>query len=381
MVQLFGPCWGVAMPGRFKEYFVKSSDPYERGLQHGRQAAAEIISTLPAYQKLFTQKGLSWEEIKASAMCYEPYLRKKGMSDLLEEIRGIAVGCGLSFEEIMVLNVRYELMKCPKPFSSGIGFGDVPECTGFLVLPEASKNHETISGQNWDMLNFCLDTSYILHIDEENGTRVVAVCEPGQLLKNGMNSHGVSNTGNNLVSTKDTGEYDSTPLTFLRRRLLQQKTFEEAEKLILNSTFRVSMNSMIASKEGKACDFEITPDGISQLYPEKGVLGHGNDITSRPDIDADSLKHPSVPDGKHFRGQRLHALLLEKSGVIDEHTLQTALSDHHGFPLSVCNHEFEDREHGRTLQTLSSAIYLLDRGYALICKGNPCCGEYVRYEC
>ena len=65
MVQLFGPCWGVAMPGRFKEYFVKSSDPYERGLQHGRQAAAEIISTLPAYQKLFTQKGLSWEEIKA----------------------------------------------------------------------------------------------------------------------------------------------------------------------------------------------------------------------------------------------------------------------------------------------------------------------------
>ena len=368
------------MASHFKEYFIKSNDPYERGRQHGRLAVAEIHDALPHYRRLFSTNGISWDDILTSAQSYVPYLNKHGMEDLIQEVRGIADGSEVPFEEIMALNVRYELMKCPKPFAPGVGFGDVHECTGFLLLPEATESKETISGQNWDMLNFCLDSSYVLHIDEENGTRIVAVCEPGQLLKNGMNNHGLSNTGNNLKSTVDTGEFDGTPMTFMRRRILQQKTFKDAEDIILHSTFHVSMNTMLASREGIACDYEITPDAISKVLPSAGIVGHGNDITLQPNIDADSVRHPSCANHKHFRGQRLFSLFVKKRGHIDIDDIRSALSDHYGYPVSICCHEYEDKVQGRAMQTISSAIYLLDRGYALICKGNPCCGEYVRYD-
>ena len=81
------------MNGRLKEVYVKSSDPFERGCQHGSQVKEEIEKVCQGYRKSFERKGYTWEEAKQMAMEYVPYLEKH-MPELMEEGKGTAGGAG-----------------------------------------------------------------------------------------------------------------------------------------------------------------------------------------------------------------------------------------------------------------------------------------------
>ena len=347
----------------YREIFVSSPDPFERGLQHGKQASEEIKQVIAGYQQLFLKEmGYSWGEVVELAKGFTAYLTGK-MDDLLEEAKGIAQGAGVPFEEIMVLNTRYELLKFPKA---------AHECTGFAVLPEASEKGETIMGQNWDTMDFVGKGVYVLHIDEGNGTRILGLTEPGQLIRNGMNSYGISVNSMNLLSIYDKAEA-GVPTNFARRRILQAHNFEEAEALVRSFQFPVSCNYFIGSREGIAADFEATPEEVFQVLPQNGVLGHGNDFVIDPSVDRDFRSF------RHFRGQRLHRLLLEKGGGITPEYIQQCLRDHYRHPLSVCNHTGEkEGEYG--LHTIASMLYCLDRECAYICRDNPCVGTYECYQ-
>ena len=72
---------------RFKEVYVKSSDPYERGRQHGSQVRDNILRICKGYEGSFAKKGFTMEEVFAMAMEYVPYLDEE-MPDLMAEARG-----------------------------------------------------------------------------------------------------------------------------------------------------------------------------------------------------------------------------------------------------------------------------------------------------
>ena len=59
---------------RLREIYVKSSDPFERGRQHGAQVQEEIARVCEGYRKSFERKGYTWEEAQDMAMEYVPYL-------------------------------------------------------------------------------------------------------------------------------------------------------------------------------------------------------------------------------------------------------------------------------------------------------------------
>ena len=47
---------------KMKEIFIKSSDPYERGRQHGSQVKDRIDNICKGYAKTFEKKGYTWDE-------------------------------------------------------------------------------------------------------------------------------------------------------------------------------------------------------------------------------------------------------------------------------------------------------------------------------
>ena len=168
---------------RFKEVFVRSSDPFERGTQHGSQVRSNILRICEGYKKSFARKGFTWEEAQELALRYVPSLDAT-MPDLMNEARGIAAGADIPLGVVMVLNARYELRKLKK---GGDAAKVAPaeasdaECTCFALLPEATADRHVYSGQNWDKDKFVEDDLYVLHIDECNGTRIVGLSEPAQL--------------------------------------------------------------------------------------------------------------------------------------------------------------------------------------------------------
>ena len=352
----------------FKVVTISAATPYERGVQHGQAARDLIERGIARYQEHFLKSEQApWSLVRQKAMGFVPFLERE-YEDLLEEIRGIAGGSGVDFEDMMVLNTRYELLKFP-----------IQECTTFAVLPEASADHHTYLGMNWDNVGWMRDSSLLLKVDEQNGTRYFCMTEAGQLIRHGFNNHGVAVVTNNLLSTGDTDQ-PGVPTNFMRRRILTSKTLEEAVQSVRNAPRAVSCNLMAASAEGNAVDMEVNPVRLSELHPTGGILTHANHFATNRDI--------CRSKGGNFRDVRLYSLLEQRRGSIDPAFITHCLKDHYkAGPASheaICKHtpqagESVGQAPASCSVTIASQIYDLDAREALVCCGNPCTGSYTKY--
>lgn len=340
----------------FKYVKVKADTPYERGKQYGLQTKEEIARGVDFYKNLFKKTTSDpWEKIKEYAFSFVSLIERE-MPEILEEAKGIAEGAGIDFAELMVLNCRYEITK----FTA-----QVNECTTAAVLPEASRNGKTYLIKNWDYRPEIQENIVILHVEEPDGTRIIGLTEAGQMLREGFNSHGIGLCNNQITSINDTKGI-GVPVTFLRRKVLTSKTFEEAKSILVNAPRTVSNNMMLVSGTGKAIDIEAHPLGSNYIKPILGIITHANHFVTDPDLDA-----KKGIDKR--RDTRLRYLLERKYSRIDLEYIQDCMKDHAYYPLSICRHE-------GTLATVASLIIDFDDQTAYICKGKPCAGGYKAYK-
>lgn len=350
----------------FKLVKISAADPFDRGLQHGEGARETIVKGVSYYQKRFAAQQVEWRKVREKAMRYVDFLAKD-YGDLLDEIRGIGRGAGVDFEDMMVLNTRYELLKFP-----------IQECTTFAVMPEATADHHTYLGMNWDNVAWMQDSSVLLMVDEENGMRYLCMTEAGQLIRHGMNNYGVGIVTNNLLSTGDRDAL-GVPTNFMRRRALTSRSLEEAVERVSRASCAVSCNLMISGR-GDATDLEVNPVHDIRLKPQEGILTHANHFRTHREI--------CRTHGGNFRDVRMYSLLERKRGAIDLPYIQECLKDHFkADPASheaICKHAPLDGESvgadpASVSVTIASQIYDLDAGKAWICSGAPCCGTYTPY--
>lgn len=344
---------------------IKAATPFARGVQYGEQAGDKIREGVENYQKYFESKGKTWEETCKAAMTFVPDI-EAAMPEILEEAKGIAEGAGISFEGLMVLNSRYELTNYPnKP----------KECTTGAVLPEASKDGRTYMVKNWDYRPGILDKIVILHIENEDGTKIMGLAEAGQMLREGFNSNGIGLCNNYIESIWD-GPGAGIPVCFLRRRVLASRTFEEAFSWITSVKRSVSNNMMLVSGQGKAVDVEANPGGYDLLKPVGGILTHANHFAADPEKDRCSWEKMDKN-----RDVRLADLFYHKRGEIDIPYIMECMKDHEYLPNSICNHRNDGDMTSMTgLMTVASIIVDFEEQVSYICKGNPCTGEYKKYK-
>jgi isopenicillin-N N-acyltransferase-like protein len=110
--------------------------PHQVGLQHGGAAKAHIGRAMKFYQNLFEEKcKMDWPEVKVFALKYQPYL-ETSWPQYIDEMRGVAEGAGVTYEDILALNVRTE-----------IAFGAFNDGCTALSWKGAGTS---ILAQNWD---------------------------------------------------------------------------------------------------------------------------------------------------------------------------------------------------------------------------------------
>lgn len=340
---------------------VNALTHYERGVQYGKQASEKIRAGIEDYRRLFSDtSNMSWEDIKSYALDYIPLVEEL-LPEIAEEVKGISEGAGVGLDEVMVLNCRYEITKFPRP----------NECTSFAVLSEAGMDGRIYVGQDWDYRAGIIDNIVMLHIEEQDGTRIFGLAEAGQVIRNGFNSHGIGLCANNLQSIYD-NRGKGIPVTFLRRRVLSCRSFEEARDLIINAERSVSCNFMLASSEDKAVDIEAYPGGADLLLPVDGIITHANHFVTQPEIHALETSP---------RGERLEQLLREKLGSIDIAHIEKCLSDHENYPNAICRHPSDvSIPLGVRGITVASVIYDFYGSTAYVCAGPPCEGEFKAYK-
>ena len=296
-------------------------------------------------------------------MGYVPVI-EESMPEILEEAKGLASGSGRELAEIMAVNCRYEISKISKP----------EECTTAAVLPEASRGGKTYAVKNWDFFEKTIPHIVLLRIRTREYS-AIGWTEAGQMPREGFNSFGVAIVNNGMQSVHD--HYgEGLPVTFLRRRVLASRSFEEAAKLVRSFKRCVSNNIMLVGSKGQVLDFEVQPERMDQVYSQGGILTHANHFV----VDAEADAFPERPK---VRDARLMELLAKRRGDIDVPYIMECMKDHEYWPKAICSHPTfagDKRTYIPAGITVASMIVDFAENTAYICSGPPCEGEYIPYK-
>jgi isopenicillin-N N-acyltransferase-like protein len=319
----------------------------------------------------------------------------------LDELRGIADGAGVSLNDIILLNSRYDLARIrgfsglngSKPLSSpsengketsdeahvnGLNVQDAVdkqngidnshagsheddyanECTSGIFLPSVTSDGSVIVAQNWDMSGqlYLNDTAVYLEVHpdpSEDLPSMLLMTEAGQLGRSGINSAGLAVCANSLMSTEDYLPYDFTPhvtkqnpllpMSLVRRAFLHNKSFSAALITVQNAPRHVSNHIGVSTAEGFGMSLEITPSEIHIIYPsaadQHGFVTHGNHFVS-PSFDARGYRDRYPGGSSWFRAERVAQGIRPFAAFrgLTPARIKEAFSDHLSCPSSVCQH-------------------------------------------
>lgn len=327
--------WGAQQPIPSCPLIEVRGAPRERGRQYGEQAKARILRGIAHYSTQLEGSQLGWPEIGTLVKTFEPTIEAFDAA-YLDEMRGIAEGAGVSYEAIVMLNARTEILKLADRRRKGQPAQIDPDgCTGVVAMPEATASGRVIHAQNWDWKAECAETAVVLRVLRDDGPDILTFTEAGGMARSGMNSAGISITANYLESDRDYRQL-GVPLALLRRKALEQVQLALAMRIVYCTPKSASNNVMVSHATGVAIDFECAPDETFQIHPERGVIVHANHFQSP--IALAKIKDMGIvntPDSL-YRDLRVRALVESHIGALTREHIKAALFDDFQSPWSVC---------------------------------------------
>jgi isopenicillin-N N-acyltransferase like protein len=312
-----------------------SGPPLERGRQHGRQAAERIHKGTAHYGAQLARLSLDAAGVAALVRDYLPVIDRFDPA-YIEEMRGIAEGAGVSFEDVALLNARTEILKLAERPDRRLAEAEEPDgCTGVVALPEATGDGRLIHAQNWDWKHECAETAVVLRIRRDDGPDILTFTEAGALARSGFNAAGIAITANYLESDRDYTQV-GVPLALIRRKVLESEHLALALRAVYVTPKSGSNNMMVSHRDGIAIDFECAPDETFQVLPDAGLLVHANHWVSP--VALAKLKDTGIantPDSL-YRDLRVRQLLQPQIGTVTVDAVKQALFDDFASPWSVC---------------------------------------------
>ncbi|AIC31116.1 acyl-coenzyme A:6-aminopenicillanic acid acyl-transferase family protein (plasmid) [Rhizobium etli bv. phaseoli str. IE4803] len=310
-----------------------SGSPLERGRQYGRQATDRIRRSVALYSGRLGKIGASERDLADMVGGYIPLIEAFDPA-FIEEMKGIAEGAGLPFEQIVLINARTEVLAKARRRPAAQAEHSGEGCTGVVVLPERSASGELIHAQNWDWMAECAETAIVLRVRPDRGPSYQTFTEAGGLARSGMNDCGIAITANYLESDRDFNQ-DGVPLSLIRRMVLQQEHMAMAMRAVAATRKSASNNIIVSHKDGFGVSFECAPDEAFNIYPENDLIVHANHWQSPTALlKLREQAHGSWSDS-FYRDWRVRREL-EKSDKIGVPEVKKALADTFGHPYSVC---------------------------------------------
>jgi isopenicillin-N N-acyltransferase-like protein len=350
---------------------VSSASALERGKQYGAEAADLIAAAIAYYRESFArQAGLSWPEALAHSAPWQ-MLVEQDFPEILEEMAGVAEGAGVELAEIVALNCRGEIAY-DNWFTQPPGSRpEIDGCTSFSLTDGAAGDGHVYAGQNWDWRHAIRGTVVVLRVVQPPKPTLVMQVEAGQIGRHGANSRGIALNANGLGGRID--DSIGVPQTVIRRAVLDADNIADALKTLTWTKAHIPSNALLTHRDGFSIDVETTPAGHGWVYPEDGLLVHGNhyEATDPPEADRRLMAPDSLVRVPQARRGLRKAAGAEKS--VDVRTaIHTAMSDHLGRPDSLCAHPDERvPELDQWSTTLSSCVDLTTGDYYLA-PGSPC---------
>lgn len=347
---------------------------YEQGLQHGQQLRRHIHHNLEVYFDRFLQEGaLTRQAVLERAARYAAAIKTQN-ANYDGGMQGIADGSGLSFDEIVALNVRYEILYyqyAVRQMASQDG------CTAFAVAPSRSENGHLLIGQNWDWIPDVQGALLLSERREEH--QVLSFTEAGIFGgKIGFNSAGLGLVINGITTTEDDWATLGRPFHLRCYEILQQRSLDGAIRAATEGSTSCSANFLIAALPDEAVDIEKAPGTANHIGWQQGCIVHTNHF-----VDPHGLGVTEPPDElRVFSCKRQEWMEAQLSGSepLSVGQILDALRDHTNPPRSICRHPDYSAPVDEQYGTVTSILVDLNDQSMLVSDGPPCQNEYARIQ-
>ncbi|MBY0511970.1 MAG: acyl-CoA--6-aminopenicillanic acid acyltransferase [Rhodospirillaceae bacterium] len=325
----------MAQPCRLIEV---SGSPHERGLQYGRQAAAEIGRSIGHYAAQVKALSLTAARLTDIVRAYVPRIESFDAT-YVEEMRGIAAGASVDFELVVLVNARTEIVQLarnPQLFDVLQNAMEADGCTTVVVRPDAARDGQLIHAHNWDWKLECAESSVILKIRNQDGPDILTFTEAGALGRFGFNALGICITGNGLECDRDYRQI-GVPLALLRRKVLAQTYLAPALTTVYTTQKSGSNNIAVShAASGLVYNFECAPDETFMVPDTGGVLVHANHWLSPVALGKIRERGIGSAPSTLYREQRAREALAKKAGRLTVEDVTAVLLDDFQSPWSIC---------------------------------------------
>ncbi len=356
--------------------------PYEMGLEYGKQCKKEILKSFSVCYKygamsltkgfrnghpklmyiiptFFTYKRKKNKLQNIAKKFEEPI--KKHAPEMIEEMKGIANGAEVDYQDILYLNAFPEI---------------VVACSVWVSTGKASRNGEILLGMNTDELKQASKAQIILSTEPKDGYKFIGTAFAGVLSPyQGMNEKGLA-IANMLLNLK---KPDIQPIgmpTFIMLKMILSKCanvdealelFKKLPNLVCPSAFFFADKIKSARIENGVKEYDITiikDNAIGCCQRPLSEKMKKYDITSEI--------HPRMTVNAIPRTKRMLELLKYHYGNFDEQVMMDIARDHgEGETLGkgICQHGFSE-------STINSFIAKPKELKMWMCNGNPCNNKY-----
>jgi len=336
-------------------------NPYQVGLIYGEKGKEKILMNMESYKRILKEaNGLSWSKLKE--------ISEKGLEEIksfndkaVEVMRGIADGAKLKFEDVLILNYRYELL-----------FSKTHSCTSIGIQSDSL----TLVAQNWD-LNKEIEKGIVnLEFKIDNNPKVFTQVEAGSLAHRGLNSEGIALCINALRSKEDGRKLGVPLVSVLSWSILNSKNLTKAFDLIQESRRSSSINFLIA-KQDLLLDVEITPSDTEYIEPnEHNLIVHTNHFLCERFKNLGRYISP-CSWSRELRTNYLVKKLGYKIGIKE---IENIFRDHYDYPFSICRHPSGEPGLSGESKTLASTLIDIKKSECYYTIGNPCLSEYKKIK-
>jgi isopenicillin-N N-acyltransferase-like protein len=302
-------------PREFAPARVLAGGPRARGLAYGMQFRGAIRAFLQKeIDAAFVGRPATKEQMLEYAAACGKVVRAE-CPLIAEEAQGIADGAGLTFDEVVLINLHEE-------FYHRTDLPVLGHCTAVAVAPPDTGDKHTYVGQTWDWMQSVAGKSQVTQWRRPDGVSVLAYGFPGMPAGAGLNEEGLALCWTSAaLGTKGQSPRVGIPSYLLIAHLLAQKDMDSVLREVRNNKHAGWFTFVVADAGGRLVNIEGSPEKVV-VEPAKDrlvrVLYGSREM-------ANAKPGQRVP--LHPRCQRMYDLLGESAGKNDLARLQGYFAD------------------------------------------------------
>lgn len=359
-----GEQYGKACKKEIKSFTKMSYIMVSLGKKPGSQPFNPNMWRFPQTLATYKKEKAKWQGL---AKQYEKEVLKYH-PDAIDFIRGIAKGTGLSYIDVLALNVATENMIT---------------CSAWGAAGKSTLNNEPLIGMNADEETMASKYYHFLNVKPDKGYRYKVTALSGWAgFNHGMNEKGLAWVGTLLWTKPQSPKTLRPPMMVLMKALNTCSTVEEVRDYF-NSIPNVEIGNVIyIADTEKIMHVECTYEKRVYRIIENGSQGNTNLVTS-PELQHLNIGHLLKQNlNADTRAIRMKTLLSQYDGKIDVDIMHTIASDHGinedgTLNKSICQHP---KGLKYNYKTIVNFIAQPKKKCFWIYEGCPCENKVTEYD-